>query len=75
MSIDIERAVAVASGSQEQVQRWSRILKSARVEFTVIEPCFADSSDSELVEVWVACNDCERARAALQEKDGKTRLW
>ena len=35
----------------------------------------APVEDANLVEVWVASHDCERARAVLQEKDGKMRLW
>jgi hypothetical protein len=75
MTIHLDHSVAVASGSHEQVQAWGRILKAAKVDFEVVEPCLAESSNSDHVEVWVARDECEKARAALQKKDGNTRLW
>ena len=72
MATDYMHLVAVAAGSQKQVQEWSRILKSVRVEFNVVEPWQAES---DYLEVWVALDDCEAARSALQKRDGKTRMW
>ena len=75
MTYDPDHWVVVASGSQEQVHEWSRILRAARVGFDVIKPCEADCLRSDYAELWVACDECEEARETLRRKDGKTRLW
>jgi hypothetical protein len=75
MTIIPECFVAVASGSHEQTQEWSRILKAAKVDFHVVKPCGADSFHSDYEEMWVPRDDVETARAILQKQSGKTRLW
>jgi hypothetical protein len=70
--------VIVASGTSDQVLRWSAILGRAAIVFSVVQPCSDDSlTNSDHWELWVAREDAERGRTAIGATDHieQSLLW
>jgi hypothetical protein len=66
MSQNMGEMVAIASGTRNRVGRWARALRAAAIAFLVITPMTTSEGDQNDTELWVANDDAEEARHAIQ---------
>jgi hypothetical protein len=80
MSDDLTDKVAVASGSAEQIKKWSRALGKASIPHTVANSLAAVDSaagETQRAELWVRQDDADPARAVIQavHLPGEAPMW
>jgi hypothetical protein len=69
---DLSRMVAVAAGPSARVVRWAMALRAASIPCSVVNPYACESAPApaeDYTELWVACDDSERADSVLRTSE------
>jgi hypothetical protein len=72
MAFNMNKMVAIASGSRSQVGLWSKVLRAAAIGFMLVTPMSAQDSEGTdyNTELWVASDDADEARDAIRSAEG-----
>ena len=75
LSHNIDGMVVVASGVMFRVRDWSGILRTAAIQYAVVDCQFEDPyTPTDHAEIWVEQNDIEEARTALRNPNSDESL-
>ena len=75
---NIDGMVVVASGTSEQITRWSVALRKRKIQFAVTSSVHEDGvPQPNYLEIWVEQDDADKARTVLiQAERGQAQmLW
>jgi hypothetical protein len=75
LSHNIDGMMVVASGNLVRVKGWSDVLRTAAIQFAVVDCQFEDpSAPFDRAEIWVENEDIEEARTALRKPNSDESL-